>query len=96
MRDDSKITLTLPRSVLRQLRARTVTEETTIRALMLQALADSGYTIDADEIRDRRSTPGRRQPGESASPATRISHHRVSREKTTGTARHSAAASDRS
>jgi hypothetical protein len=51
---DSKITLSLPQAVLRQLRLRTVADETTIRALMLDALAKAGYAVDMEEIRDRR------------------------------------------
>jgi len=51
---DSKITLSLPQSVLRQLRLRTVAHETTMRALMLDALAKAGYAVDMEEIRDRR------------------------------------------
>lgn len=51
---DGKITLSLPRSVLKQLRLRMVVEETTIRALMLDALAQAGYAVSTDQIRDRR------------------------------------------
>lgn len=51
---DRKVTLALPASVVRQLRARTASEDTTIRALVLDALARAGYRVDDDEIRDRR------------------------------------------
>lgn len=51
---DRKLTLALPASVVRQLRARTAAEDTTIRALVLDALARAGYRVDDDEIRDRR------------------------------------------
>jgi hypothetical protein len=96
IRDDSKITLTLPRSVLRQLRARTVTEETTIRALMLQALADSGYMIDADEICDKRSTRGRRKADSCPEPSKRVSRNPQPSEKIAGVMHHPAADSGRS
>lgn len=51
---DRKLTVQLPADVLRQLRARVAEEETTIRALVLEALARAGYRVDAAEIRDRR------------------------------------------
>jgi hypothetical protein len=51
---DRKITLTLPAPVVRELKRRMAAEETTMRALVLQALAESGYTVAADELRDRR------------------------------------------
>jgi len=51
---DRKLTVTLPAAVLRALRARTVARETTIRALLLEALAAAGYPVPAAEIRDRR------------------------------------------
>ncbi|GBD44915.1 hypothetical protein HRbin40_02407 [bacterium HR40] len=56
-RGDRKLTVTLPAAVLRQLRARTVARETTIRALLLEALAAAGYAVPAAEIRDRRRPP---------------------------------------
>jgi hypothetical protein len=51
---DRKLTLNLPASVVRQLKARLAAEETTLRALVLEALAAAGYTVPAAEIRDRR------------------------------------------
>jgi hypothetical protein len=51
---DRKITLTLPTPVVRELKRRMAAEETTMRALVLQALAESGYAVAADELRDRR------------------------------------------
>ncbi len=55
---DRKLTVTLPVSVIRQLRARTAAEETTIRALLLEALARAGYAVPEREIRDRRRRAG--------------------------------------
>lgn len=52
--DDRKVTVSLPQSVIRQLRVRVADEDTTIRALILRALAQAGYDIPAVEIRDRR------------------------------------------
>lgn len=49
-----KLTLVLPVAVVRQLRARMAAEETTIRALVLEALQVAGYAVAVDEIRDRR------------------------------------------
>ena len=57
---DRKLTLSLPAGVVRQLRARTAGEETTLRALVLEALAAAGYDVPAIEIRDRRRPPGAR------------------------------------
>ena len=51
---DRKITLTLPAPVVRELKRRMAAEETTMRALVLKALAEAGYTVAADELRDRR------------------------------------------
>jgi hypothetical protein len=52
--DDRKLTLNLPAGVVRQLRDRMAREETTLRALVLEALRDAGYAVPAGEIRDRR------------------------------------------
>jgi len=52
--DDRKLTLSLPQSVVRQLRDRVAHEDTTLRALILEALSKSGYAVPAAEIRDRR------------------------------------------
>jgi hypothetical protein len=49
-----KLTVSLPAQVVRQLKQRMVTEETTIRALLLEALQRAGYVVPAAEIRDRR------------------------------------------
>jgi hypothetical protein len=49
-----KLTVLLPADVLRQLRVRVAEDETTMRALVLDALARAGYRVDAHEIRDRR------------------------------------------
>ena len=51
---DRKVTLTLPAPLVRELKRRMAADETTMRALVLEALADSGYSIAADELRDRR------------------------------------------
>ncbi len=51
---DRKITLSLPAPVVRALKARMAAEDTTMRALILEALASTGYDVAADEIRDRR------------------------------------------
>jgi len=51
---DRKVTLTLPASVIRELKRRMATEDTTMRALVLVALARAGYGVAADELRDRR------------------------------------------
>lgn len=52
--DDRKLTLSLPAPVVRQLRERMAREETTLRALVLEALRKAGYAVPAGEIRDRR------------------------------------------
>jgi hypothetical protein len=49
-----KLTVSLPAQVVRQLKQRMVAEETTIRALLLEALHRAGYAVPAAEIRDRR------------------------------------------
>jgi hypothetical protein len=51
---DRKVTLTLPAPVVRELKRRMAAEDTTMRALVLEALAESGYSIATDELRDRR------------------------------------------
>lgn len=51
---DRKLTLTLPAAVLRQLRQRMAGEDTTLRALVLEALQQAGYAVPEAEIRDRR------------------------------------------
>lgn len=51
---DRKLTVSLPASVLRQLKARMAAHDTTLRALVLEALAVSGYAVPQGEIRDRR------------------------------------------
>ena len=51
---DRKVTLTLPAPVVRELKRRMAAEETTMRALVLEALAESGYDVATDERRDRR------------------------------------------
>ena len=51
---DRKLTLVLPAAVVRQLRERLAREDTTLRALVLEALAGAGYRVPAGEIRDRR------------------------------------------
>jgi hypothetical protein len=51
---DRKITLTLPATVIRELKGRMAAEDTTMRALVLKALADAGYGVPTDELRDRR------------------------------------------
>ena len=51
---DRKITLTLPAAVVRELKRRMAAEDTTMRALVLTALADTGYAVPPDDLRDRR------------------------------------------
>lgn len=51
---DRKITLSLPAPVVQALKVRMAAEDTTMRALILEALAMAGYDVAADEIRDRR------------------------------------------
>jgi hypothetical protein len=51
---DRKLTLSLPAAVVRQLRDRMAQEETTLRALVLEALKKAGYAVPEAEIRDRR------------------------------------------
>lgn len=58
---DTKLTLSLPQSVVRQLRLQTATDETTIRALILKALANNGYEVATAELVDRRRSRGKRQ-----------------------------------
>ena len=55
--DDRKLTLSLPAGVVRQLRDRMAHEETTLRALILEALRDAGYVVPAG--RDPRPPPAR-------------------------------------
>lgn len=51
---DRKITLTLPAAVVQELKRRMAAEDTTMRALVLKALADAGYAVPPAELRDRR------------------------------------------
>lgn len=51
---DRKVTLSLPGPVVQELKRRMAAEETTMRALILKALADTGYDIAKGELRDRR------------------------------------------
>jgi hypothetical protein len=51
---DRKITLSLPAPVVQALKVRMAAEDTTMRALILEALAVAGYDVATDEIRDRR------------------------------------------
>lgn len=51
---DRKITLSLPTPIIRALKTRVASEDTTMRALILEALAHAGYDVAAGEIRDRR------------------------------------------
>jgi hypothetical protein len=51
---DRKVTLTLPAPLVRELKRRMAAEETTMRALVLEALVNSGYSVADDELRDRR------------------------------------------
>lgn len=51
---DRKITLSLPAPTIRALKTRVASEDTTMRALILEALAQAGYDVAAGEIRDRR------------------------------------------
>jgi hypothetical protein len=52
--EDRKLTLSLPVAVIRQLRDRMAQDETTLRALILEALSKAGYVVPEAEIRDRR------------------------------------------
>ena len=47
---DRKLTLTLPAAVLRQLRQRMADDDTTMRALVLEALQQAGYAVPEVEI----------------------------------------------
>lgn len=51
---DRKVTLTLPTALVRELKRRMAAEDTTMRALVLEALAEAGYDVAVDELRDRR------------------------------------------
>lgn len=51
---DRKITLTLPAALVQELKRRMAAEDTTMRALVLKALADAGYAVPPAELRDRR------------------------------------------
>ena len=51
---DRKVTLTLPAAVIRELKRRMAVEDTTMRALVLAALARAGYAVPLDGLRDRR------------------------------------------
>jgi hypothetical protein len=51
---DRKVTLTLPAVVVHELKQRMAAEDTTMRALVLRALADAGYHVPVGELRDRR------------------------------------------
>jgi hypothetical protein len=51
---DRNVTLTLPAPLVRELKQRMAAEETTMGALVLEALADSGYSVAAEELGDRR------------------------------------------
>jgi len=66
---DRKLTLSLPAPVVRQLRARMAAQDTTVRALVLDALRRAGYAVAPAEIRDRRrgsATPDPETAGPSA------------------------------
>ncbi len=52
--DERKLTVTLPAAVVRQLKAQSAARETTVRVLLLEALAQAGYAVPAETIRDRR------------------------------------------
>jgi ADP-ribosylglycohydrolase len=56
---DRKLTLSLPGAVVRQLRERMAADDTTMRALILEALRSAGYAVSDREIRDRRRSAGR-------------------------------------
>ena len=68
---DRKVTLTLPAGVVRQLRERMAGEDTTMRALVLEALLQAGYAVPAGEIRDRRRAPPGEVPHAAAPEAAR-------------------------
>ncbi len=53
---ERKLTVSVPQHVLRQLKKRVADDETTIRALILEALRDAGYDVPETQIRDRRRT----------------------------------------
>ena len=63
-RDDNGPTITLrgiPRELWRELNLRSVEENTTVRALVLQALRDQGYSVPDDELEDKRKNNGARR-----------------------------------
>lgn len=51
---DRKVTLTLPAGVVHELKQRMAADDTTMRVLVLKALADAGYAVPSAELRDRR------------------------------------------
>ena len=51
---DRKITLMLPEVVVRELKQRMAAEDTTMRVLVLAALAEAGYHVPKGALRDRR------------------------------------------
>ena len=51
---DAQMTLRLPHYVVRQLRVRAAEEATSVRALVLAALKNSGYEVMQEDIVDRR------------------------------------------
>ena len=63
-RDDNGPTITLraiPRELWRELNLRSVEENTTVRALVLQALRDQGYSVPDGELEDKRKNNGARR-----------------------------------
>ncbi|MEN9726671.1 MAG: hypothetical protein RL434_1037 [Pseudomonadota bacterium] len=58
--DDHPLQVYLPKAVHKALRFASVERDTTVRALVLEALVKAGYAIDPGEVGDRRD-PARRR-----------------------------------
>ncbi len=46
--------LVMPPALVRELKIRAATDQTTVRALVLRALRDAGYAVELTELGDRR------------------------------------------
>jgi hypothetical protein len=52
--DGRAVQVVIPAETLRALRTRASENDTTVRVIVLQALAKAGFPVPADEIKDRR------------------------------------------
>lgn len=50
----SQLTVIVPEALLKELKVKAATENTTLRTLVLEALHKAGYKVGKDELRDRR------------------------------------------